>query len=513
MPYNNFQDANKRMAKNTIILYVKLIISIIINFVSARLILDALGASDYGLYNVVGGIVALFNILGTSMNVTSYRYMVVEIGKGENGSPNKIYNTIFIVHIVLALLLLIVGETIGVYYVNHFLNVPVEKIEDALFVLHFSLITTSVSLLSIPASGLIIARERFLFTSILTIVTDLLKLGVVLLIMGMVNNKLRIYVVLLAIVHVVTPIAYQIYCRIVDKDIVKFKINKKWSDYKELFSFVWWIFIGAFSSIVKTQGAAMIINVFFGTILNAAFGLANQIYNATSQFTTTLRQAFIPQIMKGQAAGEEERSLNLVYKISKYSYLFMMIPAIPLIICINGVLKIWLGTPPEYTDEFIVLMLINGMVTNLNAGFDASIQASGRIKNNQIGYCLINLSLLPILYILYSIGFPPYINVIIMIFCSVIFLVFQCTIMKKISAFSISNYIKVTLLPSLLTTVLAICPLFFIYRWANQCVSNTIIAAILCVIWTTTSIYILGFNSSEKTLIKNFVLSKIIKNK
>lgn len=507
----NQSDANKRIAKNTAILYFKLIISIIINFVSARLVLDALGASNYGLYNVVGGIVALFNILGTSMSVTSYRYMVVEIGKGDGGAPNRIYNTIFVVHITLALLLLIVGETLGVYYINNYLNVPQDRITDALFVLHFSLITTGISILSIPANGLIVARERFLFTSILTIITDLLKLGVVVLIMLLSGNKLRMYVVLLAIVYSITPITYQVYCRFFDKEIIHWKLNKKWSDYKELFSFAWWIFVGAFSSIAKTQGAAMIINIFFGTILNAAFGLANQIYNATSQFTTTLRQAAIPQIMKGQASNDEERSLSLVYKISKYSYLFMMIPAIPLIICIRGTLKIWLGAPPEYTDIFIVLMLINGMVANLNAGFDALIQASGSIRKNQIGYCLINLSLLPIIYVLYKLGLPPYINVITMIFISGVFLIFQCWIMKLISAFSIPIYVKVTILPSLFTTVLAVTPLLLIYNWANLCITNTIISAIVCFVWTILSIYLVGFTKTEKLLLADILKRKILK--
>lgn len=511
MPDNS--SSNKRMAKNTVILYVKLIISILINFVSARILLDALGASDYGLYNVVGGIVALFNIMGTSMSVTSYRYMVVEIGRGEKGTPNKMYNTIFVVHIVLALLLFFVGETLGVYYVNHYLNVSQDRITDALFVLHFSLIATCVSILSIPANGLIVARERFLFTSVLTLITDALKLGVVLLIMIMTGNRLRMYVALLTIVHAITPMAYHIYCQYFDKDIVHWKINKTWKDYKELFAFAWWIFIGAFSSVAKTQGAAMIINFFFGTVLNAAFGIANQIYNATSQFTTTLRQAAIPQIMKGQASGDDERSLNLVYKISKYSYLFMIIPAIPLIICIKGTLFIWLGTPPEYTDVFIVLMLVNGMVANLNAGFDASIQASGSIRKNQIGYCLINLSLLPIIYILYKLGMPPYINVVTMIFISSVFLIFQCWIMKKISEFSIYKYIKVTILPTFTATLLATCPLLFIYNWANRSISNTIIAAFICVFWTILSIYFWGFSRSEKDILANLVIKKLLRTK
>lgn len=504
-------NANSRIVKNTIILYIKLIVSIIINFVSARLVLQLLGVSDYGLYSVVGGIVAMLNILGTAMVATSYRYMAVEIGKGADGDPNRVYNTVFFVHIIIAVLLFVVGETFGLYYVKIFLNVTPDKIGDAAFVLHFSLITTVFTVLSIPAHGLIIAREKFVYTSIVAIITDVLKLLLIICLLFVDGNKLRLYASLLALIHLLTPIAYQVYCRIYDSRVVSWHFNKNGKDYKEVLYFAWWILIGAFASIAKTQGAALVINFFFGTMLNAAFGLATQVFNATSQFTTTIRQAAIPQIMKGHASGDEARSLGLVYKISKYSYLLMLIPGIPLIICVNGILKIWLGSPPEYTAIFMTLMLFNGMVANLAAGFDATIQATGKIRRNQIGYCIISISLVPIIYILYKFGAPPYANVIVMCFLTVATILFQCYIMKRVSSFDMKEYVKGTILPAFITLILTLLPLIPCFKYFNSSTSHTITGVIISFVWTIAVVFMFGLNYDERSMIVSFVKSKILK--
>jgi O-antigen/teichoic acid export membrane protein len=501
------RSSNKRLAINTIILYGKLIITIIISFLTSRLVLDALGVSDYGLYNVVGGIVSMLNILGTTMIATSYRYMAVELGKGESGNPNKEFNTITVIHIFLALFLIIIGETLGVYY----LNVASGKVDDALFVLHLSLATVAFTIVSIPTNGLIVAREKFLFTSIVEVANAVTKLVLIFALSNMDGNRLRYYAVIIAFAQLIIPLSYQIYCRIKDKEVVKWNFNRNKSDYKGILGFAWWMFIGAVACVARIQGAAMIINLFFGTILNAAFGLASQVYNATNQFTTTLRQAAIPQIMKSQSSGNEERSMNLVYYISKYSYLFMLIPAIPLIICISGAIKIWLGVPPKFTDIFIVLMLINGMLANLSAGFDATIQATGNVKKNQIGYSIINLALLPIIFILYKTGMPPYINAIVMIALTIITLIFQCYIMKELTSFNIRKYIDKTILPSLLATAMAWIPLHAGSKFLNDSWQATIISLIIALIWTVISIYIAGTNKHEKQLLTNYITRRIFK--
>ena len=503
---------NKRIAVNTAVLYIKLIFSIIVNFVVARLVLDALGASDYGLYNVVGGVVSMLNILGTSMVATSYRYMTVEIGKEDAGNPNRVYNTIFIIHAFFAALLIIIGETIGVFYVENYLNVQPDKVSDALFVLHLSLLTTAFSVISVPMNGLIIAREKFIFTSLVDIFSTLLKLGLIIALLYISGNRLRIYAIFLAVIQLISPVSYQIYCRIKDKTIVAWKFNKNWQDYKDVLGFAWWMFFGAMAVMGRTQGAALIINFFFGTILNAAFGLATQVNNVVGHFTSTLRQAAIPQIMKNQNENEQ-RSLTLVYAMSRYSYLTMNIIAIPLLLSIDEVLKLWLGDNiPQYTTIFVIFMLINGMVGNLGAGFDASIQATGKIRKNQIGYSLIGLSILPIIFILYKLGFPPYVNVIVMVLLTIATLIFQIFIMKELTNFKIYEYVYQTIFPSLNSTFIAVLILVpFKFIWPNNSVYSFFFI-FLSVIVTIITIFFLGMSKKERGLVRNFISNKINKN-
>lgn len=503
---------NKRIAVNTVVLYIKLIFSIIVNFVVARLVLDALGASDYGLYSVVGGVVSMLNILGTSMVATSYRYMTVEIGKEDAGNPNRVYNTIFIIHAFFAALLIIIGETIGVFYVENYLNVQPDKVSDALFVLHLSLLTTAFSVISVPMNGLIIAREKFIFTSLVDILSTLLKLGLIIALLYISGNRLRIYAIFLAVIQLISPVSYQIYCRIKDKTIVAWKFNKNWQDYKDVLGFAWWMFFGAMAVMGRTQGAALIINFFFGTILNAAFGLATQVNNVVGHFTSTLRQAAIPQIMKNQNENEQ-RSLTLVYAMSRYSYLTMNIIAIPLLLSIDEVLKLWLGDNiPQYTTIFVFFMLINGMVSNLGAGFDASIQATGKIRKNQIGYSLIGLSILPIIFILYKLGFPPYVNVIVMVLLTIATLIFQIFIMKELTNFKIYEYVYQTIFPSLNSTFIAVLILVpFKFIWPNNSVYSFFFI-FLSVIVTIITIFFLGMSKKERGLVRNFISNKINKN-
>ena len=496
----DFSNSNKRIAINTVILYAKLIITIVVSFVTSRLVLQALGASDYGLYNVVGGIVSMLNILGTSMVATSYRYMAVEIGKKDAGNPNKIFNTILFIHLVISVLLLLLGETLGVYYVNNYLNVAVDKLPDALFVLRLSLLTAAFAVITVPSNGLIIAREKFLFTSIVETISAVLKIILIVSLIHMDGNKLRIYALFLAICQLFIPLCYQVYCRIKDKETIKWSFNRNWQDYKSVISFTGWILLGAVAVIGQTQGAAIIINHFFGTVLNAAFGLATQVHAAIGQFTGTLRQAFIPQIMKNQESNAE-RSLNLVYNISRYSYLMMNILAIPLMLNMRELLVIWLGDPPEYTEIFINYLLINGMIGNLKAGFDASIQATGKIRLNQVGYSIINLLLLPIIFIAYKLGAPPYANVIIMIGLTIVTVFFQCYIMIRITSFVVSDYFKATLLPSLFTTMLTLVPLILIDILVPHTLLGTFFNISIGVIWSFIAIYLCGIRNDEKNKI------------
>lgn len=499
---------NKKLVFNTVILYIKLIFSIFISFVTSRLILDALGASDYGLYNVVGGFVALLNILATSMIATSYRYIAVEIGRGKDGNVNKVYNTIFVIHIFIAFLFLLLGETLGLYYVNNYLNIEPGKLSDARFIFHLSLLTSAFAVITIPANGLIIAKERFLFTSFIEIVTSLLKLLFVISLLFLGGNKLRLYAFFLAVVQLLTPLIYQIYNIKNNKEDIAWNFNYCFADYKEIFAFAFWMLLGASAVLGKTQGSVIIINYFFGTILNAAFGLATQVSNGCTMFTSTLRQAAVPQIMKGQASGDNDRTISLVYIISRFSFFFMLIPTLPFLFRTQDILRLWLKEPPNYTDLFVIFMIIDGLITSLGSGFDAIIQSTGKVRINQVGYAIINLLLLPIMFVLYKLGYPPYINVVLMVILSVITLFFQTYIMVKLTSFNVRTYFEKTILPSIKTIIFAIIPLYLLNFILGDSIIEILSFILIAILWTLAVIYFGGVNKSEKQILNNIVKSK-----
>lgn len=503
---------NKRIAFNTSVLYVKLVISIIVGLYTSRLILLALGASDFGLYSVVGGIVTLLNTIGITMCVASYRYISVEIGKEGEGNINKVFNTIFVVHVVLALLLLVLGGAGGAWYVEKYLNVEEARRPDALFVLMCSLFAGAASVISYPSNGLIVAREKFLFTSIVEIIQNLVRMGLIaFLVCDYDGDRLRLYSWLMALTYLTQPITYTVYCFLKERSIIKWHFNPCWRDYKEIIVYTWWLVCSSIAFLGNCQGVAVIINLFFGTVVNAAYGIAMQVQNYTTMFVKNLMQATSPQIMKSYGKGDHKRALNLVYKMSKYSYLILLIIAVPAIISIEEVLKLWLKKVPEYTSLFVTLLLINGLVLCFNTGFDALIQASGKIKKNQLGYTFINISILPILYVLYKIGLPCYTSVLVSILLGIVTVIFQCYIMKELSKFNVYTYLKETVLPCCMTTVIAIAALLLMYYHPTVDITSLVINSIVSLLWVGLCVLIFGLKQTERQKAFEIVKQKIRK--
>lgn len=503
-------DANKRIVINTGVLYSRLIITTIIGIISSRIILDALGASDYGLYSVVGGIVTFLNVIGTTMVSVSYRFLAVELGKDSEGDANKVYNTVYVIHLVLAFFLIIIGETLGLYYVNNILNVAANKLHDAQFILHVSLFTTAISVMSVPANGLIIAKEKFVFTTITEIGVSIIKLCLLIWLSYFQGNRLRVYALIIAGVTIVTRFAYLIYCRKNATSIVKWNFNNRWSDYKAVFFFACWSLFGAVATIGKEQGSAMIINFFFGTSINASYGIASQVNSYILTFSKSLNQAAVPQIMKSYGGGDQKRSLNIVYAITRLSTLIMLIIVVPLMLCLDDVLRLWLKDVPEYTSIFTSWMLISGVVMVLGSGFDPCIQSTGNIKSNEIGYGLINLALLPIIYVLYKLGCPPYVNVIVSSALAVVTRMFQVFIMKKQTNFQFLVYFKYSLLPSFLTIIVSFVPLLCLRLIWGHSVIHTITYFLIGVLWTVFSIWMVGIKNSERQMIVSELRKKFV---
>jgi O-antigen/teichoic acid export membrane protein len=501
---------NKKIAKNSIILYVKLAFSTIIGLYTTRIVLIELGADNFGLYNVVGGIVAMMGFINSAMLTTTYRYIAIEIGKGSVGNPNKVFNISLIIHLILALIFFLVGETVGIWYIKNYLNVINSKIDTAIFILHFTIITTVISIITVPFEGVVTAKENFLIRTIVELFRSVLRLVFVIYLTFYLGDKLKLYTVFMVIVTILPSTIFYLYCTNKEKEIIKWKIDWDKNIFKEMFKFMGWIIIGAIAFISARQGSVLIINIFFGTIVNAAYGIATQIFLYTMTFVDNISQAAVPQIMKNHSSGNHERSLNLVYSISKYSFFVMLIPSIPIMLSLNEILVIWLKEVPSYTTQFTNLMIINGLISVIGVSFNAAVQATGKIKKTQIWYSLITLLIIPVTYILFKYNFPPFFIVIINIITTIIGLLIQIQILTKITMFTLKDFINKTVFPAF-SVVSVSCFQYLLRKYFGYSLLDVLYFSVFSVILTCCIIYFLGLNSIEKSLIKSLVKKNIQK--
>lgn len=500
-----FRSYNK-IAKNSIYLYIKLFLNTIVGLYVSRIVLLQLGAESFGLFIVVGGIVSMINFLNETLLATTNRFISVELGKGEKGNINTIFNTSFLIHLSLAFLLIISAEFIGIWYIENHLNVSFEKIEDAKFILHASILATVFSIISLPFQGLIISREKFLAKSIIEIIGTLIKFFLVLFLIIYVGNKLRFYAIIISIVTISSSILFIIYCWFNYKKDIHLKFNRNIGQYKKMISFSGWIVLGTIAQVGRGQGSVLIINLFFGAITNAAFAIANQVYGFVMMFVHNLNQAAVPHIMESQSAGKTEESINIVYKFSKYVYFLMLIFSLPILMSIDVLLDIWLKDVPKYSTQFTSLMIINGLIASLGSSLGVPVNATGDIRKSQIWYSITLLSILPIGFLLFKIGYPPYIITVVTIFSTLINVIIQSIITAEKTVFNIKKYLLKSILPVFMVTI-SILPVIILRYYFDDNLLEVLLYSILSIIFTTINIYFIGLDKNEKKTLKKLLVN------
>lgn len=500
---------NKKIATNSIIIFVKLFIVSLVSIISSRIVLDSLGASDYGLYNVVGGIVTLLNVFNSAMSSTTYRYIAFELGQGVDGKPNKIFNVSLAIHICFALTIIIFGSFLGLWYIDNYLNIVVGKIADAKFVFIISVVTTTLSTLLVPYQGLLVAYEKFKVTAIIEVITQLLKLGAIFFILNSFNDRLRLYSLIMLGVTLFSSLSYYGYSVRHYFEIVKLKLSKDIKLYKEMISFAFWTLFGAVANVGKTQGSAVIINLFFGTVVNAAFAVASQVEIFILTFARSLNNAAIPQITKNFSGGNSDRSIKLTSYISKYTFLLMAIVAFPVILEMEFLLNIWLKDVPKNTIEFSRLMIVGALLGCLGEGIPALVNATGRIKTYQIVVNTILLIGLPVTFILYKWGYNPI--TISVVYCVIFgFIGFvKLYLLHRIVSFNLSEFFKTSYLKILLVSIPLII-FYMIYNPTNFTFLGHIIGLVSSEIFLLFTILIFGFDKDEKMILKK-IIAKIKK--
>ena len=456
---------NKRIAINTIIIYLRMIITTIIGIYTTRIVLGSLGVSDFGLYNVVGGVIVMLNVISVAMNSTTIRYLNREQGD-PNGNLNKIFNLCLDLHILGAVFLLLLAESGGILYINYLLNVPPSKVSDAMFVFQVSTLTALVGVINIPYQSLLQSFEKFDQVAHIDILTVLLKLFFVFFLKGWQGNPLRFYALGMAMITFVSVFVYTFLCPKQWRSIVKVRFYRDWNKLKEIFVFNNYVAIGAASYLGRSQGSTLIVNYFFSTAINGAMSIAYQVENYLIMFVTNIGRAASPQIFQSYST-DINQSIKLTAQVTKYSSALMILIVFPVFVSIEWLLELWLGNVPEGAVLFCKWTLVSALLRSLSEGLTTLVQANGKIKYFQIVGGGLELLCLPIAIVAFLLGAPSETMIIIYAVFTFLFLGARLFMMQRILKMNILPFIKSVYIP--ISEVLVGCVLFvFILKKFQQ---------------------------------------------
>jgi Na+-driven multidrug efflux pump len=441
-------DNAKRVIFNTGIIYAKTIVTIAISLYSTRLLLSALGAEDFGLFNVIGGLISMLAFLNAAMAVSTQRFMSFNIGSGNSISVKKIFANSVTIHFFIGVVLVIVFEVLGVYFLNYKLKIDSDRLLVANMVFHFVVASTFITIVSVPYDAIINAHEDMTFLAVTSIIESVLKLLIAIYLLATMKDKLLVYGLLLMLSTLVIRIVKRVYVR---RRYTETHVNyiKEFdcNIIKKMSSFAGWNLFGSFSYIARNEGMAILLNLFFITVVNAAFGIANQVAGQLSFFCSSMLQAINPQIMKSEGAMDRDRMFYLAMMACKLGFLLLAFLAIPCISEMSAILHIWLKSVPPYTISFCILILIASMVNQLTVGLDSAIQATGVIRNYMLFAGGLKLLVLPFAYLLLRLKFEVYNVFILYSFFEMVGGLIRIYILKRQEQFSVKRYISLVLKP------------------------------------------------------------------
>lgn len=492
---------NKRIAKNTLLLYIRMLFLMLVSLYTSRINLKALGVEDFGIYNVVGGLVAMFSIISGALVSSVSRYITYELGTGRIDRLKKIFSSAISIHILLCIIIIFLAETIGLWFLNNKLAIPTNRIFATNVIYQFSVLSFCLSLLSIPYTAAIVAHEKMSAFAYISILDAIGKLAVAFTTSIISTDKLIWFAGFILFNACIIRSIYTIYCkRNFEECKYTFVFDK--ALLKEMFNFAGWNFIGTIASILRDQGGNVIINLFSGPAINAARGIAMQVNNAVNGFVSNFQTALNPQITKSYASGEYKYMMNLIFQGSRLSYYILLLLILPILCNTHFILKLWLGQVPEHTILFTQLILLFSLNESLANPLINVMLATGRIKKFQIIVGGINLLNLPISYVCLNNGCIPEIVIIIAIFISIICQIARIILLKRMIQLSISIYLKKVYLNIIAVSIIAsIIPFYIKTTIIEDNFYNFCIISLICIFTTLLSIFYIGCSKSEKSLI------------
>lgn len=504
---SGFQKDNARIFRNTLVIYVRMLFIIVIGLLCTRYVLAALGKSDYGLYSVVGGLVAMLGFLSTAMSTTTRRFINTELGKPD-GDPNRMFNICLTVHFALAGFILLLAETLGLYYIYHWLNVDPARLKDAVFVFQVSVFAACVNIINLPYMSLMEAFEKFLQTSVVDIVSNLFRLAAVIwLLKFFTGDGLRLYALIMAAMTLISMVMYRVYCRRHWREIIRWRPVR--GGYREVVSFNNYTALSAAAYIARTQGSTLIVNFFFGTVVNSALSVAYQIENFSVTSVNRLTSAASPQITKNYSGGDTARSMDLVYKISRYSALLMSVLVFCAWVELDFVLGVWLKDVPEGAVLFTRWTLVSALVRSFVGGTQALEQATGRIKWFQIWNSGMSLLCLPLGFAAYIFG-APVVTIIQLYICySILYRFVEFALLRRLIGFDAADYCRKAYLGPA-AVVVAMAAFVFLYRSVMP-VEMSVAGHLAGILWTfavsACAVFFVGLGAGERKKLTGYILN------
>ena len=501
----------RRIAKNTLMLYVRMLFMMFMGLYTSRIVLQALGESDYGIYNVVGGVVAMFAMISGALNSAVSRFITFEMGKGSEAQLNKVYSTAVTIQLILAALVVAVAEPVGLWFIDNEMTIDPSRIPAARMVLHFSILAFAINLMSVPQMASITAHEKMSAYAAIGIMEGLLRFTVALLISRSSSDRLVYYAILMAATVLAVRLAYGIYCRrnfpecrykpVFDRPLMK-----------EMFSFAGWNFIGVTAGVLRDHGGNILVNVFSGSVaVNAARSVALQLSNAVQSFVTNFMTAVNPQITKSYAAGEKDYMFSLMRKSSRMAYYLLLVIALPVLFNMDALLALWLDEVPRMSVGFARLFLVLALSESLSGPLMTGMLATGKVRDYQIlvgGLIMLNF---PVSYIFLKFGAAPEVTVVVAIVISQICLFARLYMLRRTMQFPVREYLKRVYWNMLKVTVPAV-----VAAWALQMLMpegwlGFVLCVAACVMCAGLSVLFIGCSKVERQELLHMVLRRMRK--
>lgn len=502
---------NKRIAKNTLILYFRAFVMMAIGLFTSRVLLQTLGITDAGINNAVGGIVALFGFVKSSLGNASSRFITYAIGKGDQELVNKTFANIKYIYYGLAAIVLVLGETVGLWFLYTYMNIPDERFHAALWVYHYSILSSMLGLICVPYHAAVIAHERMSAFAFMSLFDVTYKLLILYILRAIPYDRLIVYSTFFFLAGIINRIIYAVYCRRhFEESRTKLRFDKK--QFKEIFTFSSWVIGGNLAWIANTHGLNLMLNIFGGPVVNAARGVALQVQGVVTQFVTNFQTALNPQITKTYARGELNRMHNLITWSSKFSYFLLFVLSLPFLFVTYFVLDLWLVEVPTYTESFLRLVFISVLLKTFSNPIWIAVQATGNLKKYQLYDNILQFLVLPTCYVFLKFCcVEPFIVYLVIIFYDMILIPVRISIVFPMINYSKRIYLKDVMFPIVKVTIVAAFLSFLLYFSIQKTFVGNVSLFISIFLTGLLVVWFVGLKAGERHLVWSKVVS--FKNK